>query len=64
MFKGIINGALTIVQSCVIHRDLKPANILLGPNEIPKIIDFGFCEVIMGGVVRAYNVGSPAYMAP
>lgn len=34
-------------------------------NLTPKIIDFGFCEVIMGGgIVRAFNVGSPAYMAP
>lgn len=34
-------------------------------NGNPKVIDFGFCEVIMGGgIVRAFNVGSPAYMAP
>ena len=34
-------------------------------NNVPKISDFGFCEVIIGGgIVRAFNVGSPAYMAP
>ena len=38
---------------------------MLSGTNMPKIIDFGFCEVIMGGgVVRAFNVGSPAYMAP
>jgi serine/threonine protein kinase len=65
IFKGLLTGALAITHSCIIHRDLKPANILLGPNNTPKIIDFGFCEVIMGGgILRAFNVGSPAYMAP
>lgn len=32
---------------------------------IPKIIDFGYCEI--GGFKKPsleYNVGSPSYMAP
>ncbi len=65
LFRGILNGSNEIIRANVIHRDLKPANIMLSGMEMPKIIDFGFCEVIMGGgVVRAFNVGSPAYMAP
>lgn len=64
LFKGILAGCTAIIDGGVIHRDLKPTNIMLTGNT-PKIIDFGFCEVILGGgIVRAFNVGSPAYMAP
>ena len=64
LFKGILAGCGAIIDGGVIHRDLKPSNIMLS-GSIPKIIDFGFCEVILGGgIVRAFNVGSPAYMAP
>ena len=64
LFKSILAGCAAIIEGGVIHRDLKPANIMLQGN-VPKIIDFGFCEVIIGGgIVRAFNVGSPAYMAP
>lgn len=64
IFKGILAGCAAIAEALIIHRDLKPGNIMLSKNGA-KIIDFGFCEVIMGGgIVRAFNVGSPAYMAP
>ena len=64
LFKSILAGCLSVIDGGVIHRDLKPGNIMLHNNS-PKIIDFGFCEVIIGGgIVRAFNVGSPAYMAP
>jgi len=34
-------------------------------NGDPVIIDFGYCEMIMGKrPMIQYNVGSPAYMAP
>ena len=64
IFKSILAGCSAIIDGGVIHRDLKPGNIMLHNNK-PKIIDFGFCEVILGGgIVRSFNVGSPAYMAP
>ena len=63
LFRNILAGCGAIIDGGIIHRDLKPGNIML-TNNIAKIIDFGFCEVIMGGIVRAFNVGSPAYMSP
>ena len=52
----------------VVHRDIKPDNIMLGPDDVVKITDFGLAldmkkksdadsTFIMG-------VGSPAYMSP
>lgn len=63
IFKDLLAGSRAVTDAGIIHRDLKPGNIML-TNNVPKIIDFGFCEIIMGGIVRAFNVGSPAYMAP
>jgi hypothetical protein len=46
----------------VLHRDLKPANIFLDGNNFPKIGDFGFAKMMLGG--NTWTVGSPKYMAP
>ena len=38
---------------------------MLRADGTPVIIDFGYCEMIMGKrPLIQYNVGSPAYMSP
>ena len=61
-----MGGYISIIDSLFIHRDLKTANILVKDNGDPVIIDFGYCEMIMGTKrpMIQYNVGSPSYMSP
>lgn len=66
IFHKIVSGYCAISDASIIHRDLKPANVMLKENTLePVIIDFGFAEIIQTKtVMKAFNVGSPAYMAP
>ena len=52
----------------IVHRDIKPENVfLVGPQRIPKLLDFGISKMRMPGqeaTAVGILLGTPAYMAP
>jgi serine/threonine-protein kinase len=74
---GIENAAPIFFQACdaleyahnrgVIHLDIKPANILIGPNHMVKLCDFGIARMAVSNVTTATQriiTGSVGYMPP
>jgi serine/threonine protein kinase/Tfp pilus assembly protein PilF len=51
----------------VVHRDMKPANILLDPQGVPKVTDFGIAKRLTAESALTLSgavIGTPVYMAP
>jgi serine/threonine-protein kinase len=54
-------------RQMVIHRDLKPSNVMVGADEVVKVMDFGIAHVAKQSLSRISNVeaaGTMAYMPP
>ena len=71
LFRKVCEAVAHGHEKNVIHRDLKPSNILVEPNGVPKIIDFGVArcvdaspEAITAMTDMGQLIGTVQYMSP
>jgi serine/threonine protein kinase len=64
ILKQIIQGFLYLQEKNISHRDVKPQNILLFPNNVYKIADFGEAKSIKNIAQQNTLRGSQLYMSP
>ncbi|MFN7989605.1 MAG: protein kinase [Thermoanaerobaculia bacterium] len=65
--KQLCRGLGAVHEAGIIHRDIKPQNIMVLPNGVVKLMDFGIASAAEGtnsAALDGQTVGTPYYMSP
>src|ERR1700683_4947705 len=72
LFRSVCDAVQYAHQNLIVHRDLKPQNILVPPQGVPKLLDFGIGKLLnssqapVGGdrTVTLQPIMTPDYASP
>ena len=71
LFRQVCTAVSFAHRNLVVHRDLKPSNILVNPDGIPKLLDFGISKILSAELEQAnaatvtrLGVMTPSYASP
>lgn len=67
IFIPILRALKAAHEKGVVHRDLKPSNVMITPNDVVKLMDFGLAKANKPGhdLTRTGDAfGTPIYMSP
>lgn len=63
--RQVAQGLAAAHEAGIIHRDIKPENLIVTPDGVVKIVDFGVAKAAEATVTRAGGaLGTVAYMSP
>ena len=66
LFRTVCGAVAYAHRNLIVHRDLKPGNILVTPEGVPKLLDFGIARLLdePGAEATRVNLITPGYASP